>query len=314
MKSLNKAINICAYILLYAVLFFTTSCEELPPYIAFNEPIPIDLTCKEKANIDENEFSKTNTSFVSSELPEAQCKMVLIEEFSGVRCVRCPEGHQKVADLLESHPNEVAAITMHAGYLSEPYPENRENYVLEEGVFLYELFQGIALPAAAIDRTKYKEEEYVAIVNKNAWAGKVNERLQITAPMNLYTHYEYNPLNRELQIFVRAYYLENFDASSTHLLSVSLSESNIIDYQLVPLGETSSKIQPDYQHNHVLRTMLTPPTGITLDVDKVKGMVVERIFNAILPNHWKVEDMEIIAFVHDGTTNNVLQTAKKHIE
>lgn len=289
-----------------------TACEEMPPYISFNDSKPINTSCEDKRNLEESEFFKTNTNFVSSEMREAQCKMVLMEEFSGVRCVRCPEGHQTVADILEARPNEAAAVTMHAGFLSEPYPENKENYVLDEGVFLYEFFQGIALPAAAIDRVQFEEEDYVAIVNRNVWTGKVNERLNFPPPINVYIHHDFNPSTRELQVFVQTYYLEDFDETANHSLSVSLTESNIIDYQLIPKGESSSEIQADYQHNHVFRGMLTPNLGIVLEVDKSKGMVVERTFSTVLPSHWKPENMEIVAFVHDAKSSHVLQAAKRH--
>ncbi len=314
MKALQILTKISAFSLVFLLVFFTSACTEISPYIDFNETTSIDLTCEEKANISADNFSRTNTHFISNDLPEAQCKMVLVEEFSGVRCVRCPAGHERVAKILEDHPHEVAAVTMHAGFLSEPYPENKEDYVLEEGAFLYDLFQGIALPAAAIDRVKYPSEDFPAIILTNVWSGKVNERLQLETPVNLYTDYEYNPSSRELQVFVRTHYLESFDTSTSHSLTVSLSESKIIDYQLIPKGESSSEIIPDYEHNHVFRGMLTPSTGMTLEVEKTRGMVIERVFSKILPEHWRVENMEIIAFVHDSANDNVLQTAKKHLE
>ncbi len=300
--------------LFVALLFFVSACEEIPPLIDFSEPPPIDLTCSDKGKLAASEFSKTNTDFVSSELPEAQCKMVLIEEFSGVRCVNCPAGHETTAQILESRPDEIAAVTIHAGFLSEPYAENKEDYVIEVGTSLYDLFQTIAVPAAAVDRVKYEGEDFVSLINRNVWSGKANERLQLTPPVNVYTNFEYNPSTRELQVFVRAHYLKAFDASEGHLMSVSLSESHIVDHQLIPVAGGSSTVQADYVHNHVLRAMLTPASGISLDVDRVAGTVIDRVFSITLPDHWKVEEMEIIAFVHDATSNHVLQAAKKHIE
>ncbi|MFK7908316.1 MAG: Omp28-related outer membrane protein [Chitinophagales bacterium] len=314
MKALQMLNKISVAFFVLVLVFFTNACTEISPYINFDDSPPINLTCEEKANISADNFSRTNTNFISNDLPGAQCKMVLVEEFSGVRCVRCPAGHERVAKILEDHPFEVAAVTMHAGFLSEPYPENKEDYVLEEGIFLYDFFQGIALPAAAIDRLKYGGEDFVAIVNTNAWSGKINQRLLLTTPINLYTDYEYNPSSRELQVFVRAHYLESFDASANHSLTVSLSESKIIDYQLIPKGESSSEIIADYEHNHVFRGMLTPSSGMTLEVEKTRGMVVERVFSKVLPEHWKVENIEIIAFVHETSNDEVLQTAKKHLE
>lgn len=291
----------------------TNSCTEVPPYIDFGEEQETpDLTCEDKTLLSEDEFSYTNTSYISSNLPLEQCKMVLIEEFSGVRCVRCPAGHEVVERLLENHPNQVAAVTMHAGFLSAPYPDNKEDYVLEEGKFLYDAFKSIALPAAAIDRVDYEDQDFVAITFREAWSGKVNQRLEADVPLNLYIQYDFNPSNRLLQVFVKGHFLKNFDAEAQLALGVSLTESHIIDLQLVPEGETSSEIQADYEHNHVLRKMLTPPLGTNLEVNAVEGRVIERVFELNLPEHWRAENMEIIAFVHDS--NQVLQAAKKAIE
>jgi len=303
----------CIAFVVSALLFFTTACEEVPPLIDFSEPPPIDLTCADKFKLDESEFSKTNTDFVvSGELPEAQCKMVLIEEFSGVRCVNCPAGHETTAQILAERPDEIAAVTIHAGFLSTPYPENKEDYVLEEGTFLFDLFQTIAVPAASVDRVKYDGEDFVSLINRNVWAGKANQRLDLEPPINLYTHYDFDAATRELKVYVRAHYLQAFNLTN-HLLSVSLSESHIIDYQLIPVDGGSSTVQPDYEHNHVLRAMLTPASGVLLDVDRVEGTVVERVFETTLPTNWKVEDMELIAFVHEDATNHILQVAKKHL-
>lgn len=312
MKSYQTNSKSLVIILLLTLFIGITSCEEIPPLIDFSEPEPIDLTCADKFLLDGSEFSRSNTDFVSSEMPEAQCKMVLIEEFSGVRCINCPAGHEITEELLEGHPDQVAALTIHAGFLSAPYNESKENYVIAEGSFLYDFLQVIAVPAASIDRVQYDGEDFISLTNRNVWTGKVNERLNMSPPMNIYTDYAYDATSHTLEVFVRVHYLEAFDASVVHQLSVSLSESHIIDYQLKPV-EGGSIEQPDYEHNHVLRAMMTPSTGAILDVDKVAGTVVERVFEITLGDNWVAGNMEFIAFVHDSETNQILQVAKKHL-
>ncbi len=298
--------------LLFALFIGVTSCEEIPPLIDFSEPEPIDLTCADKFLLDVSEFSRSNTDFVSNETPEAQCKMVLVEEFSGVRCVNCPAGHEITEELLKDHPDQVAALTIHAGFLSAPYNESKENYVIAEGSFLYDFLQVNAVPAASIDRVQYEGEDFISLINRNVWTGKVNERLSMPPPMNVYTDYAYDATSRTLEVFVRVHYLEAFNTSAVHQLSVSLSESHIIDYQLKPV-EGGSIEQPDYEHNHVLRAMMTPSTGMSLDVDKVAGTVVERVLEITLGDTWVAENMEFIVFVHDSETNQILQAAKKYL-
>ena len=83
-------------------------------------------------------------------------------------------------------------------------------------------------------------------------------------------------------------------------------ENNIIDAQ-----EDLNEVIEDFEHNHVLRTMLTPFDGEELSSQFEKGEVVTRNYEFTLPedeNLWKVGDIEIVVFVHEQN-GEVLQAA-----
>ena len=43
-------------------------------------------------------------------------RQVLIEEFTGVRCVNCPEGSIAIENLLEAYDEQLVAISIHSGF------------------------------------------------------------------------------------------------------------------------------------------------------------------------------------------------------
>ena len=45
---------------------------------------------------------------------ELTLRGVLVEEYTGIHCGNCPDGHEIVAAMTESHP-QVSAIAIHAG-------------------------------------------------------------------------------------------------------------------------------------------------------------------------------------------------------
>jgi hypothetical protein len=65
------------------------------------------------------DFSKVQAkdTFYMAPVENAQLKNVLIEEFTGVKCPNCPDGHDIVATIQNTNPNRVIAI----GY----YPFNQ---------------------------------------------------------------------------------------------------------------------------------------------------------------------------------------------
>ena len=46
---------------------------------------------------------------------EATHKSVIIEEFTGIHCGNCPDGHKRAAALQRMHPDNLFVVAIHAG-------------------------------------------------------------------------------------------------------------------------------------------------------------------------------------------------------
>jgi len=279
-----------AVFLLFAawILAFFNSCEEVPPYIDFTQTL-------------------SDTTYIDAvETPQA--RFVILEEFTGVRCVNCPIGHEISKGLLTSNPGRFAYVALHAGFLTAPYAESQQQFVIDESTFLYDFLESPAVPSAAINRVKYPGENFLSILNPNAWASKVTQELQKPTPVNLHLTTNYDPDTRNLRVTARINYTQTVSADNN--LSIYLAESHIVDPQLIPSG-ISSAVKPDYEHNHVVRDMLTAPQGLSLaGIDKTAGRVIIKVFETTLPNNWVAENCEITALVHNaGPDKEILQGA-----
>ncbi len=47
-------------------------------------------------------------------------RVVLIEEFTGKGCTNCPKGSRELENLLTQFPNNLVAISLHAGFFANP--------------------------------------------------------------------------------------------------------------------------------------------------------------------------------------------------
>lgn len=79
-----------------------------------------------------------------------------------------------------------------------------------------------------------------------------------------------------------------------HYLTVALTENDIIDLQ----DKSPDGLVRDYEHDHVLRDVLTSAGGVLLKEDPEKKRVFIKEFRGALDDHWKVENMGAVAFIH----------------
>lgn len=276
-KKMNK---IPVYIL---VLFIIFSCSEIPPEInpiGQGEPPVVDTTARK----------------------------VLIEEFTGVRCVNCPAGTVEAQRLIEQYQGQVIAVAIHAGSFAQPYPESIVDFrVPETASLLSYLKSPLGYPSAVLNRRLFEGERDLQL-SKSLWPVFVAEEVAREAAVKIDLAVSYNENSRQTQVDVAMTALQAIDADPLKL-SVMLVEDNVADVQLTPEGKKA-----DYVHRHNLRDMLTAFNGNTIIDGLPLGETVNRNYFYNLPEQWVAEECSIVAFVHlDGAILDVLQVEERKL-
>ncbi|MBK7476811.1 MAG: Omp28-related outer membrane protein [Haliscomenobacter sp.] len=237
-------------------------------------------------------------------------QMVLIEEFSGVRCVNCPAGSAELEQLAKIYPGRLVVVSIHAGFFSNPYAENRYDFRTAEGNNLINLLgQPLGYPSAVINRKKFEGETDLQL-SRTQWAGFIAQELNKTSTVDLKVTSTFNAGTRELRADVDVKRLDNLADPGTLRLSVFLTENDIQDTQLTPEGK-----KDDYLHRHVLRKALTPFDGAPVGGELTAvGVSVRRSFVFTMPQGWRPEACMLVAAVHrSGDSWEVLQAAGKSL-
>lgn len=290
----------------FTLVFVQYSCNEVPPFI--------DLA-REPGEAGPNLLS--DSSYVNPTVPTPQERIVVVEDFSGVACNNCPKGNQVVADLIEEHDGRVIGMTLHAGNFALPRPENVDTFLTPETTELSTFLNVLGYPSAAIDRIQYPNEFSISVPQTNAWAGYTEERMEIAPPVNVEIISEYDKDIKRFTATIKATYTQDMPDESAHNISIFLLESGIIDLQDTNDTDAfpSGKIE-NYEHNHVVRDMMTPASGTLLTSGPfVAGLTVEKKYTMLLKEKWNSENMNIVAFVHrTGDSKEILQAAEEHVE
>lgn len=273
------------YLLLFGfiIVLQTYSCKEVGPAI----------------NLSETDYE---TYLGTPQSPDD--KVVLIEDFTGAACVNCPDAHEAIALAIAANPTQVLAIAEY-NYFGDPLYLD-QNFLTDEAEALDDDYLGpvVGHPASFMDRVDFSDDGYLAEPPTNI-VSYTNDRLSVVPPCNIVLSKVYDAISRELTLTVTIDYTS--DVSVTNHLSVSLLESGIIAAQITDAGEVE-----DYEHNHVLRKMLTYYSGDNLPEENVAGRGYIFTYSYILDDDWNADNMSVVAFVHnfEADDKEVLQAAE----
>ena len=234
---------------------------------------------------------------------------VLVEELTGVRCPNCPEGTATLVGLGQQYGERLIVVSIHAaiGY-DQPYPESKYDFRTPDGTELANFIGApIGFPSAAVNR-RIVPPETEAYLPRTAWAGVIDEELAESPQIAIKLENNFNATTRKLDITANLTPVS--DLSGEHRLTVLITQDSIVDYQKVNLTKV-----PDYTHRHVLRDVLTTPTGDIIDEALVAGAVIKKTYSITLPAEWDAKHCSVVAFVHHGTTpdKEVLQATEEHV-
>lgn len=247
--------------------------------------------------------SLSDTTYLDAEASTPQPRLVLLEEFTGVRCVNCPRAHNTILNLQAAYPGRIVPVGIHTGIFSAPYAD-RNDFRIPEGNSLENLMGGAqGYPAGSVNRKKFPDESRI-IISDQKWSNYVGGELAGGAPINIEMNrdLDMNAMKMSIEVKVK---VNQVQEGPLHL-TLYLTEDNIVDFQLTPTGVDSA-----YVHKHVLRKCVTAYNGINLASSSYEAnrVFVYRFITDLEPA-WNLSNCKLVGFVHRiGEVPEVIQTA-----
>jgi hypothetical protein len=237
-------------------------------------------------------------------------RVVLLEEFTGKGCTNCPKGSREIDNLLLQYPDNLIAVSIHAGFFADPqfFPLGVYDLRADQSAFLYEyLGPNFGYPAGVVNRKYFGPDLQIGL---QQWASAISSEIQEAPSIEVEIQHTYNEATRELSITASG--IGKVVESGEVRLSIMLTESGIVDAQD---DVEAGGIVEDYVHKHVLRNMLTPAAGETLFQDIAVGKTFSKDYSTTINSGWVAESIEIIAFITlvNGADYPVLQATSAHL-
>jgi hypothetical protein len=235
-------------------------------------------------------------------------KTVVLEEFTGIKCVYCPDGH-KIANNIKSSntPGKVILVNIHTGGYAAPSGTEPDYRTAEGNAIAAISTMGITgYPTGSMNRHVYQGTAIA--MSRGVWAQYATQTLGQSSYVNVALQGTLNVTTRVLTVNVEVYYT-GASPVSTNNLTVMLLENNVAGPQTGGTNFNPTQVNPDgtYNHQHMLRKVLnTSAMGETIS-PTTSGTLILKQYTFTVPaqfvnNAPQLGNLEIAAFVAESNT------------
>ncbi len=220
-------------------------------------------------------------------------RIIVLEEFTGIHCGYCPDGHRLATQLYNKFNQEPVLINIHSGGYAVP-GTGEPDFRCSFGQPIDDQAQVSGYPAGTLNRHKFFGSDTTSM-GRSTWDLAAPVLMALPSPVNVGLKSSFDTLTRELRVDVEAYYTDNAPAK-TNMLNVALLENDVIGIQYDYAAGTPN---PEYHHMHMLRWMLTGQWGDTVTTTST-GTLVKRSYTYTVPAEFNIAHCDVAAFMAEG--------------
>ena len=154
-------------------------------------------------------------------------KNIVLEEYTGIHCQYCPEGHVISASILANHPGRAAVIAIHQGSFATPNA-GEPDYRTAFGDPLAAQTGLTGYPSGTVNRHVFIGT--TTALGRGDWTSSSDQILQQPSPVNVGVQSSFNAATRELTVHVELYYTAN-SSVPTNYINVALIQNHIFGPQ-----------------------------------------------------------------------------------
>ena len=228
---------------------------------------------------------------------------VCVIEFTGAWCINCPEGYDKMMGVLSKPSMAKYKENIHICAFHSDL-EGTDTLAIPATQDVFKLFDGLAYPSFATDlrESGVLTSEGISLFQPTIMAS-FND---CPAHCGVAVSSTLNPDGTEAEVTARVM----SEKTSDYRVVILVVQDRIKGWQKTPMVSDG---QPDYNHSHVVRKVVTSYSGtftgekLTDDGRIAAGSEASKTWTVDIDSRWVLENTEIYAIVldKDGYVNNM---------
>ena len=254
----------------------------------------------------------------------AQNKKAVLEEFTGIHCTFCPDGHVIAQHIKNTYPNDVSLINLHTGGYAAPN-QGEPDFRIMESDSIAAISNLAGYPAGTVNRKQFPMTQGGGTaMSRGDWMDAVQDIISQPAYLNVGVQVVHDTANEVLVIDVEIYYtdstpVDGFGFSPVNYINIALTQDSVAGPQTGastynPAGIINGPWQPTYSHQHMLRDMVTGQWGEPVNNSLVPvgpgHFVFRRYIYEIQPYindvMFKIQHVKAVAFVTESMHGEII--------
>lgn len=231
--------------------------------------------------------------------------IVLLEDYTGVKCNNCPEAAVIALQLQEQYEGHLVVLGVHPKTPLQNPAGGFPDFRTDDGHEWNTEFNIGSYPSGLVNRTG-------GVLGAAQWTTAVGNLIGQDAPIRLIVKTEYGHDGQELKISVHSKFLQTVNSGDVRL-TVCMMEDSIVGKQTTQTG-----VDTAYMHRHVFRGTADGQTwGSILDInaDYIEaGREFVSNMRFVLDDEYNPDHFYIVAFISDNVTNEILMAAEAKIK
>ena len=237
-------------------------------------------------------------------------RKVLLEDYTGHKCVNCPEAALTARSLDEEYEGRLLVMAVHAGFYALP---GVDEYALDlrtpAGSEWNNEFGFTSYPNGMVNRKTFESSR---ILGPGKWAGSVSQIIDLPPAAQMMITNKYNTGTRKVNTTIYNRFIDEIPGNYT--LTVCIIEDSITGAQ----KNNNLNIGPvpdwyDYVFKEVLRSSINGSYGEDLVTDPDPALTYLGRFETTLASGLVPQNCWILAFISNKETREIIQAEKKKI-
>jgi len=227
-------------------------------------------------------------------------RKAILEEFTGINCVFCPDGHVIAENIKNNNPNNFFIINVHVGGFSTPnagQPDFRTSFGSQ---LVSQSSNGGNYPSGTVNRSVFPGLGITAggtAMSRGNWNNATNQTISQPSYVNVDFQATLDVQTNLLTVNTETYYTGNSPAG-TNKLNIALLQNNTLGPQ------TGGNMGNNYNHQHRLIHMITGQWGADISPTTSGSFHANQFTYQVPATHngvpIEIENLELVVFVAEG--------------
>ena len=237
-------------------------------------------------------------------------RKVIIEDYTGHKCVNCPEAAITARTLEELHEGQLIVMAVHAGFYAQPGTGDYAlNLTTQAGNDWNNDFNLVSYPSGMVNRKEFESSRLLA---PGKWGSSVKQIITLPPVVQMMITNKYDPDSRKVISTVYSRFINQM--AGTYTLTVCIVEDSIIGAQ----KNSNPKVGPtpdwfNYVFNDVLRGTLNGSYGEVMTTAPNTELTYLGRYPSVIDPSFIPKNCWILAYVSNSATKEILQVEKKRI-